>query len=131
MVEQLVVIIGVYALSACVVHRLHARTIGRNQEQHWVVITRNNGNRVEWVLRVISGMSWISGRDALVTVIDTSSSDDTMPIVERWGRRRELQVLSASSEAEALRLAAELGGASRIRLTRMDLGEDVLGKAAW
>jgi hypothetical protein len=92
MVFGLLVIVGVYALCAVVIHMAHAYSDSAKARKvpvyYLAVVTRNNQTRIEWYLGAYLFISWLRGRQTVITVFDEGSTDETCTIVNRIGRER-------------------------------------------
>jgi hypothetical protein len=87
MLMVLLLVIGCYALAALLVHL--AYWIGsrrRQRSKHYVLITDQGQNNMEWYLRMLHTFSSWMGKDVRLTVVDRGASEETMAIVERWRR---------------------------------------------
>ena len=92
MVVGLLVIGGVYALCAVVIHMAHGYSdtanVRKSPVYHLAVVTRNSQTRIEWYLYAYLFISWLRGRQTVITVFDEGSTDETCTIVRRIGRER-------------------------------------------
>lgn len=76
-----------YGLAAMLVHLLHGvlrrRQPKNGKRLHYVLVTHNYENRMEWVLRALSWYARLKGETVKVTVLDEASQDDTLEIIRR------------------------------------------------
>lgn len=76
-----------YGLAALLVHILHRRFLRRASkgasEMHYILITRNHENQMEWYVRALSWYARLRGESIRVTVLDQASQDDTLAILGR------------------------------------------------
>lgn len=94
-------IVGCYASCIAIAHWLYRRASqqGKLQPVHYVLITCNHQNQIEWVIRSLLFFSQFKGRPIFISVIDEGSSDDTLAIIARLGREQTLNIrLHASAE---------------------------------
>ncbi|MBP2001785.1 hypothetical protein J2Z69_002841 [Paenibacillus shirakamiensis] len=97
-------IIACYGLATLVVHWVHVGYIRRqaaeSQFEHFILVTHNHGQQMEWYLRAISWYGQIRGRNCRITVLDEGSEDDTVAITERMrdSSEMELQVIGITAE---------------------------------
>jgi hypothetical protein len=106
MAIQLAWILLVYGLAAAVVRLLYLRHAAELQTGHrkgpdkrrihYILITSNHEQWVEWVVRVLAAYSYLLNRSLHISVIDDQSEDHTVGILERLGRTGgfELAVIS-------------------------------------
>ncbi|MGW9527053.1 hypothetical protein ACWHAM_04760 [Paenibacillus terrae] len=106
MMAHLVWILLIYGLGAAVVHLMYIRqavqayrngddvcALSSDQRPtRYIVITSNDGERVEWVMRSLSILAWLRRRPLHVTVLDDESVDDTLPILTRMMRYSHMDV---------------------------------------
>ncbi|UUZ82624.1 hypothetical protein LJK88_00580 [Paenibacillus sp. P26] len=94
MLIGLVGIVGRYAAGIVLVHWLHRRWKGQEKTRtvHYLLITWNHQNQVEWFIRSLHFFSWLKGRAIAVTVADEGSSDDTLAIVRRLSQEHHLNI---------------------------------------
>ncbi|MDQ0492644.1 MULTISPECIES: hypothetical protein [Paenibacillus] len=106
MTAHLVWILLIYGVGAAVVHLMYIRQAVqayRNGEDahalspehratRYIVITSNDGDRVEWVMRSLSILAWLHRRPLHVTVLDDESMDDTLPILTRMVRYSHMEI---------------------------------------
>ena len=102
MVAGLLLIVGVYGLCAALIHAFYAysgKARARNVPIfHLVVVTRDSQTRIEWYLYAYLFVSWLRGRQTVITVFDEGSTDDTCMIVSRVAREWPNVQLYPSSE---------------------------------
>lgn len=95
-----------YGLAAMLVHFLHGvfrrRQPNNGKRLHYVLVTHNYENRMEWVLRALSWYARFRGESVKVTVLDEASQDDTLDIIRRLQNQSgiELTVMGLMSAAE-------------------------------
>jgi hypothetical protein len=93
MVLGLLWIFGSYAASIAVVHWFYRRRhVDDRQITYFLLITYNNQLQVEWYIRSLHFFSRLKGREIRVSFMDEGSTDDTLPIIERFCREDELDV---------------------------------------
>ncbi|WP_058300355.1 hypothetical protein [Gorillibacterium timonense] len=86
MIAGLLMILGVYGLCAVIIHAFYAysRRTGESEEVYQlVVVTRNSAAKIEWYLYAYLFVSWLRGRQTVITVFDDSSEDETVSIVRK------------------------------------------------
>lgn len=102
MLMVLLLVIGCYALAALLVHL--AYWIGSRRQQrskHYVLITDQGQNNMEWYLRMLHTFSRWMGKDVRLTVVDRGASEETLAILERWRRGgKEVRVHLHPAEAD-------------------------------
>ncbi|WP_068620608.1 hypothetical protein [Paenibacillus tuaregi] len=85
-----------YGLAAMLVHLMHRLYIRRQADkprrEHYILVTRNHGQQMEWYLRALSWYSRIRGKDCRITVFDEDSEDDTLAITHRIHKSGELEL---------------------------------------
>src|SRR5690606_16402892 len=116
MLEPLLWIVGAYTGCILIVHAAHAWKVSGSRRgngkkagqpfKHVVLVTHNEQHRIEWVLRSLLLVSWLKGKEICFTVLDQSSSDDTLSIVERLARKAAVQWRIVSGEEELRGLTA-------------------------
>ncbi|WP_410770651.1 hypothetical protein [Fontibacillus sp. BL9] len=76
-----------YGLAAVLVHFLHGvllRTQPKDGKKlHYILVTHNHENQMEWYLRALSWYARLRGESVRVTVLDEASQDDTLAIIQR------------------------------------------------
>ncbi|RCX19089.1 hypothetical protein DFP94_105105 [Fontibacillus phaseoli] len=76
-----------YGLAAVLVHFLHGvllRTKPKDGKKlHYILVTHNHENQMEWYLRALSWYARLRGESVRVTVLDEASQDDTLAIIQR------------------------------------------------
>ncbi|WP_334072165.1 hypothetical protein [Paenibacillus sp. A14] len=76
-----------YVMAALLVHlsygRLRRQPPENSGRTHYILVTRNHGDQMEWYLRALSWYARIRGESVKVTVLDEYSQDDTRRIVQR------------------------------------------------
>jgi hypothetical protein len=86
-------IVGSYALCVLLLHWLYG--LGRLQTvppTRILLITNNNQKHIEWVLRSLFFRSHLKGTNIRTTIIDKSSTDDTIKIIERLSHKHPLEI---------------------------------------
>lgn len=88
MVLQLLWIAVVYASAAMLVHILHNRERTRQKLRigkvwHYILITRNHENVVEWYIRMLPVQALLTGKPLQVTLMDDGSKDRTVAVAAR------------------------------------------------
>ncbi|TCZ76836.1 hypothetical protein E0485_12700 [Paenibacillus albiflavus] len=86
-------IVGSYALCVLLLHWLYG--VGKLQSvppTRILLITNNNQKHIEWVLRSIFFRSNLRGTNIRTTIVDKSSTDDTIKIVERLSHKHPLEI---------------------------------------
>lgn len=102
MVSGLLWIAGCYGLALLFVHLWHRRFSGnRTSEPHFVLVTKNNQQHIEWVVRSLVWAARLRGKSIRISVLDDGSSDETAAIVARLSRRFEGLRWAAYDGAEA------------------------------
>ncbi|PDO09789.1 MAG: hypothetical protein BLM47_10580 [Candidatus Reconcilbacillus cellulovorans] len=103
MVSGLLWIAGCYGLVLLFVHLWHRRFAERRTpEPHFVLVTRNNQQHIEWVVRSLVWTARLRGKSIRISVLDDGSSDDTAAIVARLSRRFEGLRWAAYDGAETI-----------------------------
>lgn len=103
MLEGLLSVVSCYGLSILLVHILYwyvHRTSHPIKREHYVLISDHNQLQMEWVLRCLWLYSWIKGKNVSVTLIDHCSTDDTLAIARKLGKRMEMEIRSVHSKQE-------------------------------
>ncbi|MEF3305156.1 hypothetical protein [Paenibacillus sp. GYB003] len=89
MIIGLLSIFGAYGLAIALVHfgwyRLRRSRLG---PIHYVLITKNNAMHIEWYLRSLLFVSRLKAREVRIVILDESSEDETLAIVERLAADR-------------------------------------------
>ncbi|MEW9702588.1 hypothetical protein [Paenibacillus sp. SI8] len=89
----LLCIIGCYGLSVAVLHLLLGDRKGRGKKPaNVLLITKNNQNQIEWVIRSLFFFSRMKGSQVTATIIDEGSSDDTKEIIERLSHTHSIEL---------------------------------------
>lgn len=57
-----------------------------------LIITKNNQLYIEWYIRSLFFFSWLKGRRIAAAVLDESSTDDTLKIIERLSYKHAMDV---------------------------------------
>jgi len=108
MIAELLLVIGIYALGAACVHAACRRREGRSGgSRHYVLHARNEGRRLEWVVRALHWHGLTADRGIRITVIDEGSSDETPELVRLLARthgiRQEPVLHAAAADREGVR----------------------------
>ncbi|WP_223264352.1 hypothetical protein [Paenibacillus sp. IHB B 3084] len=126
---HLVWILLIYGLGAAVVHLMYirqavqayrngddVRALSSDQRPtRYIVITSNDGERVEWVMRSLSILAWLRRRPLHVMVLDDESVDDTLPILTRMVRYSHMDVSVISYRfSPGNPVLPKLGGEKRV-----------------
>lgn len=91
-------IIGSYALSVAFLHWLHSMgKLPAVPSAHILLMTCNNEQNIEWVLRSLFIKSQLHGKSIRTTIVDKHSTDDTLRIIERLSQRHPLEIHRFSS----------------------------------
>lgn len=109
MVESVVIIIGCYLFSALMVHvayELYPQL--RSVKQHYILVTKNNEQHAELVMRAITWHAWLFGRRSRISVIDENSDDQTLPIIRRLDQQGHIQIMRTANWAETERLVRHM-----------------------
>lgn len=75
-----------YGLAAALVHVLHGMVRQGKRKDcrvHYILVTSNHENQMEWYLRALSWYARLRGLSLQVTVLDESSQDDTLAILRK------------------------------------------------
>jgi hypothetical protein len=76
-----------YGVAAIAVHAMYRWHVHRHPKSvkrvHYVLITQNHENQMEWVLRALHWYSKIKGIALRVTLLDNESIDDTLAIAKK------------------------------------------------
>ena len=76
-----------YGVAAIAVHAMYRWHVHRHPKSvkrvHYVLITQNHENQMEWVLRVLHWYSKMKGIALRVTLLDNESNDDTLAIAQK------------------------------------------------
>lgn len=87
MLQALLWIVVCYGSAIAAVHAAHAlwkkNGTGQPSGKHYILVTNNSGQQVEWVFRALAWYVRMKGIGVKITVLDEGSHDDTIPIVER------------------------------------------------
>ncbi|CAH1215884.1 hypothetical protein PAECIP111891_04331 [Paenibacillus allorhizoplanae] len=89
----LLCIFGCYGVSIIVLHLLLGTRKGTKKKPATVLlVTKNNQNQIEWVIRSLFFFSRVRGNQVKATIIDEGSSDDTREIIERLSQTYALEL---------------------------------------
>lgn len=116
-----------YGLAAVLVHLMHRlyirRPAGVPRREHYILVTRNHGQQMEWYLRAISWYARLRGRDCRITVYDEDSDDDTLAITHRMKKSGdvELSVYGLTGSLEEAELWRQAGPADEEKALFIDL----------
>lgn len=76
-----------YGVAAIAVHAMYRWHVHRHPKSvkrvHYVLITQNHENQMEWVLRALHWYSKMKGIALRVTLLDNDSIDDTLAIAKK------------------------------------------------
>jgi hypothetical protein len=76
-----------YGMAAIAVHAMYRWHVHRHPKSvkrvHYVLITQNHENQMEWVLRALHWYSKMKGIALRVTLLDNESNDDTLAIAQK------------------------------------------------
>ncbi|MFR9710782.1 hypothetical protein ACL02P_15545 [Paenibacillus sp. MB22_1] len=84
-----------YGLAAALVHVLHGivqQGKRRNRRVHYILVTSNHENQMEWYLRALSWYARLRGLSLQVTVLDESSQDDTLAILRKLEKQGGIEL---------------------------------------
>ncbi|GIP47441.1 hypothetical protein J53TS2_10320 [Paenibacillus sp. J53TS2] len=84
-----------YGMAAALVHVLHSLYLqGKRKDQaiHYILVTSNHENQMEWYLRALSWYARLRGLPLRVTVLDESSQDDTLAIMRKLESQGEMEL---------------------------------------
>ncbi|OAS14536.1 hypothetical protein [Paenibacillus oryzisoli] len=87
----LLCIFGCYGVSIIVLHLL-LRKGTMKKPATVLLVTKNNQNQIEWVIRSLFFFSRVRGNQVKATIIDEGSSDDTREIIERLSHTYALEL---------------------------------------
>ncbi|MGG6312644.1 hypothetical protein [Paenibacillus macerans] len=112
-----------YGLAAALVHLLHGLYLRRKPKDraiHYILVTSNHENQMEWYLRALSWYARLRGLPLRVTVLDESSEDDTLAIMQKLQAQGEMELtvigLAAVRQEDVEAQAARLAGDSPVCL---------------
>ncbi|HEY4391643.1 MAG TPA: hypothetical protein VGN02_09905 [Paenibacillus sp.] len=100
-----------YGLAAAMVHLVHGQYLRMqprsSKRMHYVLVTHNHEQQMEWYLRALSWYGRWRGHAVKVTVLDEASEDNTIAIAERLGHQSGMELklarLAAVSEEDMKR----------------------------
>lgn len=124
MIAGLLMILGIYGLCAILIHAFYAysRRAGEPETYHLVVVTRNSATKIEWYLYAYLFVSWLRGRQTVITVFDDSSEDETVLIVRKVAEERpNVRLYESTEELETFLEDHESQPLLLLHLYRMDL----------
>ncbi|MUG88015.1 hypothetical protein GNP92_16850 [Paenibacillus timonensis] len=84
-----------YGMAAALVHVLHSLYLqGKRKDRaiHYILVTSNHENQMEWYLRALSWYARLRGLPLRVTVLDESSQDDTLAIMRKLESQGEMEL---------------------------------------
>lgn len=87
----LLCIFGCYGVSIIVLHLLLRKGTAKKPATV-LLVTKNNQNQIEWVIRSLFFFSRVRGNQVKATIIDEGSSDDTREIIERLSHTYALEL---------------------------------------
>ncbi|OGX61788.1 MAG: hypothetical protein A2189_08340 [Paenibacillus sp. RIFOXYA1_FULL_44_5] len=89
MMMGLLSIIVSYGLGIWLVHILYAKSVRQGKQRiHYVLVTRNNEQQMEWYLRSLLFISWLKGKAVMITIWDEGSVDTTPLIIEKLAKMK-------------------------------------------
>ncbi|MGG0824157.1 hypothetical protein ABE099_14885 [Paenibacillus turicensis] len=97
-----------YGVAAIAVHAMYRWHVHRHPKSvkrvHYVLITQNHENQMEWVLRALHWYCKMKGIALRVTLLDNESNDDTLAIAQKMQTHgMEITVVQAKDhQAEEL-----------------------------
>lgn len=119
MVESVIIIISCYLISGLMVHLVYSWLPQmRGMAEHYVLVTHNNEHQAEFVLRAITWYSRLRGKESRISVIDQSSSDQTVRIIKCLDREGQVQLHRTRSWPETERLVKDVRRSVKIAGTR-------------
>lgn len=93
MMQNLIWIAVCYGLSIVVVHCCLKRVKREaTRHQHYILLTKDNQSNIEWTLRSLFFLAWVNGEEYKITILDESSEDDTMAIITRLSKGRNMDI---------------------------------------
>ncbi|MBP1906992.1 hypothetical protein J2Z32_003657 [Paenibacillus turicensis] len=92
-----------YGVAAIAVHAMYRWHVHRHPKSvkrvHYVLITQNHENQMEWVLRALHWYSKMKGVALRVTLLDNESNDDTLAIAQKMEKHgMEITVVQAKDQ---------------------------------
>lgn len=84
-----------YGLTAALVHLLHGIYLWRKPKDnaiHYILVTSNHENQMEWYLRALSWYARLRGLRLRVTVLDEGSEDDTLAIMRKLQAQGDMEL---------------------------------------
>lgn len=85
-----------YGLAAALVHVFHGLHLRKGPREnpvlHYILVTSNHGQQMEWYLRALSWYARLRGMPLKVTVLDAGSEDDTVAIAWRFHAQGEMEL---------------------------------------
>lgn len=89
-----------YGVAAIAVHAMYRWHVHRHPKSvkrvHYVLITQNHENQMEWVLRALHWYCKMKGIALRVTLLDNESNDDTLAIAQKMEKHgMEITVVQA------------------------------------
>jgi hypothetical protein len=89
----LLCIFACYGVSISMLHLLFGTRKGTKKKPATILlVTKNNQNQIEWVIRSLFFFSRVKGNQVKATIIDEGSSDDTKEIIERLSQTYALEL---------------------------------------
>gem|GEM_PF-1178774 len=115
MVESVMIIISCYVFSALLVHAAYGSLPHvRGAAQHYVLVTKNNEQQAELVMRAITWHAWLFGKETRVSVIDENSDDQTIPIIGRLSHEGQVQLWRTRNWAETERMVRSFKKSAKV-----------------
>lgn len=111
-----------YGVAAFVVHAMykwHVHRCPRSVKRvHYILITHNHENQMEWYLRALVWYTRFKGLALRVTLMDNESLDDTLAIARKMRKTHDMALTIID--------AKEIGGSSFNMIEEMIEGEQQL-----
>src|SRR5690606_13406664 len=115
-----------YLISAVMVHAVYSRFPRmRRSVLHYVLVTKNNEQTAELVLRAIAWYAWLRGKEAKISVIDEGSRDETKEILQRLDPDGNIQWIRVQNWIETDRVIRGFRKTARVAGYRGDGGSAV------
>jgi len=99
MLHILLIVIGVYALAAAMVHIVHWLAQGRMRtRKHYVLVADSDEQHLEWYMRSLNAFSRWMGKDVRLTIVDRGASSEAATIASRLNDGEPPIVLKSDEE---------------------------------